>query len=68
MKEATRRLDALCRFDMIIGKNHAMQNVFASIKAAAASEASILVQGESGTGKELMACAIHSCSALKKNL
>jgi two-component system response regulator HydG len=66
MKKATRRLDALCRFDRIIGKSHAMQNVFASIKAAAASAATILVQGESGTGKELVAYAIHSCSARKK--
>ncbi len=67
MHEATRRLDALHRFDRIIGKSHAMQNVFSSIKAAAASEATILVQGESGTGKELVACAIHSSSARKKN-
>ena len=37
-KEATRRLDALYRFDRIVGKSHAMQNIFSSIKAAAASE------------------------------
>ena len=67
MKEATRRLDGLYRFDRIIGKSHAMQNVFASIKASAVSEVTVLIQGESGTGKELVACAIHSSSARNKN-
>jgi len=68
MKEATLRLNELHRFSGIIGKSHAMKNIFASIKASAASEVAVLVQGESGTGKELVACAIHSSSARKKNL
>jgi transcriptional regulator with GAF, ATPase, and Fis domain len=58
-----------------------MQQVFGAIYAAAASEATILIQGESGTGKELVAGAIHfnserrdgplvtvNCSALAESL
>ena len=80
-EEATRRLGEIHRLDNIIGKSRAMQQVFAAIRAAAASEATILVQGESGTGKELVAGAIHfnserrkgplvtvNCSALSENL
>jgi DNA-binding NtrC family response regulator len=45
--------------DNIIGKSHAMRDVFTAIKAAAASDVTVLVQGDSGTGKELVAGAIH---------
>ena len=80
-EEANLRLGEIHRFDNIIGKSHAMQQVFSAIKATAASDATILVQGESGTGKELVAGAIHynsdrsrmpfvtvSCSALSESL
>jgi len=80
-EDANRQLGKIARFDRIIGKSHAMQQVFSAIKAAAASEATILIQGESGTGKELVARAIHynsnrignpfiavSCSALTESL
>ena len=80
-EEAALRLGEIHRMDNIIGKSRAMQQVFASIRAAAASEATILIQGESGTGKELVAGAIHfnsdrgkgplvavNCSALSENL
>ena len=79
--EATRRLIQMHRLGNIIGKSNAMQQVFSAIKAAAASNATILVQGESGTGKELVAGAIHynsdiaaqpfvtvNCSALSESL
>ncbi|MEZ4567892.1 MAG: sigma 54-interacting transcriptional regulator [Desulfobacterales bacterium] len=36
-----------------------MQDVFKAIRAAANSDATVLIQGESGTGKELVAGAIH---------
>jgi two-component system response regulator HydG len=75
------RLGEIHRMDNIIGKSRAMQQVFEAIRAAAASESTILVQGESGTGKELVAGAIHfnsdrregplvavNCSALSENL
>jgi two-component system response regulator HydG len=80
-KEAALRLGEIYRMDNIIGKSRAMQQVFGAISAAAASEATILVQGESGTGKELVAGAIHfnserregplvtvNCSALSESL
>jgi len=80
-EEANRRLGEIHKFDNIIGKSHAMQQVFSAIKAAAASEATVLLQGESGTGKELVAGAIHynsdrynmpfvtvSCNALSESL
>jgi DNA-binding NtrC family response regulator len=50
------------RFENIIGRSAAMQEVFALIKRVASSTASVLVTGESGTGKELVARAIHAHS------
>lgn len=47
------------RFDNIIGKSVAMQEIFKSIRKVAASSATVLIEGESGTGKELVAKAIH---------
>ena len=80
-EEAMRRLNEIYQFHNIIGKSQVMQEVFVAIKAAAASEAAILIQGESGTGKELVAGAIHhhsersgnpmvvvNCSALSESL
>jgi two-component system response regulator HydG len=80
-EEAYLRLGERHRMDNIIGKSRAMQQVFAAISAAAASEATILIQGASGTGKELVAGAIHyngsrrdgplvcvNCSALAETL
>ena len=80
-EEAVLRLGELHRMNNIIGKSRAMQQVFAAISAAAASESTILIQGESGTGKELVAGAIHyngdrrdgplvsvNCSALAETL
>ena len=80
-EEAHRKLKKIYRLGNIIGKSPAMQNVFDAIRAAANSQASILIQGESGTGKELVASAIHyngigdekpmitvNCSALSETL
>jgi PAS domain S-box-containing protein len=80
-EEANQRLGEIHQMDNIIGKSHCMQQVFSAIRAAAASDATILVQGESGTGKELVAGAIHynssrsdmpfvtvNCSALSESL
>ena len=46
----------------LTGTSLPMQEVFALIRQAAPSRATILVTGESGTGKELVARAIHNLS------
>ncbi|MDY7032251.1 MAG: sigma 54-interacting transcriptional regulator [Thermodesulfobacteriota bacterium] len=81
VEEVTQRLGEMYKFDNIIGRSRPMQQVFSSIRAAAASDASVLIQGESGTGKELVSGAIHyngersvrplvtvNCSALSESL
>jgi DNA-binding NtrC family response regulator len=50
------------RFENIIGRSRAMQEVFALIRRVAGSQASVLITGESGTGKELVARALHAHS------
>jgi two-component system, NtrC family, response regulator HydG len=81
IEEISRKLKDVHRLDNIIGKSRAMQAVFSAIRAASASEATVLIQGQSGTGKELVAGAIHynsdrsakplvtvNCSALTESL
>jgi DNA-binding NtrC family response regulator len=46
----------------LVSKNPAMQDVFGTIKKAAPTNATVLIQGESGTGKEVAAYLIHSYS------
>ena len=80
-EQASLRLGEIHRLDNIIGKSQVMQDVFTAIKAAAKSDATVIIQGESGTGKELVAGAIHfnslrrdkplvtvNCSALSESL
>jgi PAS domain S-box-containing protein len=80
-EDAARRLGERVAFGNLIGKSRAMQDVYAAIVAAGASDAAVLIQGESGTGKELVAGAIHhlstrsmkplvtvNCSALPESL
>jgi DNA-binding NtrC family response regulator len=47
------------RFDNIIGRSPAMQEVFGLVRRLSGSAASVLITGESGTGKELVAKSIH---------
>ncbi len=80
-EQAALRLGEIHRIDNIIGKSQAMRDVFTAIKAAADSDATVIIQGDSGTGKELVAGAIHynsmrkdkplitvNCSALSESL
>jgi len=81
IEEISRKLGDVHRLDNIIGRSRVMQAVFAAIRAASASEVTVLIQGQSGTGKELVAGAIHyngnrsahplvtvNCSALTESL
>ncbi|MCG3121449.1 MAG: Regulatory protein AtoC [bacterium] len=58
-EELKDRLQGSYRFESIIGKSAAMQQVFKTIMKVAKSQATVLIRGESGTGKELVARAIH---------
>ncbi len=44
----------------IIGEDHQIQTLRASIRKVARTSATVLVRGESGTGKELVAAALHA--------
>ena len=46
----------------LLGKSHAMQEVFRLIDRVGPTEANVLLTGESGSGKELAAKSIHECS------
>ena len=46
-------------FHQIIGKSHAMREIFDLIRRVADTPTNVLITGESGTGKELVAKAIH---------
>jgi DNA-binding NtrC family response regulator len=47
---------------LLVGKNKTMEEVKATARQVAPSDANILILGESGTGKELVAKAIHQLS------
>ena len=46
-------------FNQIVGESAAMQAVYAVVRKAAGTAATVLITGESGTGKELIARAVH---------
>jgi len=47
------------RFGNIVGRGPKMREVFGLTRAAADSDAPVLIEGESGSGKEVIARAIH---------
>ncbi|MBI3793356.1 MAG: sigma-54-dependent Fis family transcriptional regulator [Nitrospinae bacterium] len=47
------------KFDSIIGRSGALQDVFTILNKAIRTKSTILITGESGTGKELIARAAH---------
>ncbi len=61
-KDLRRALESRHRFERIVGKSRAMQEIYRFIEQVASSRATVLIQGESGTGKELVAHAIHQRS------
>jgi transcriptional regulator with GAF, ATPase, and Fis domain len=47
------------RYDQLIGRSAAMQDVYKLLDRLESSQETVLITGESGTGKELLARAIH---------
>ena len=69
------------KFENVVGKSKAMEELFDLVESVAASDANILIHGENGTGKELIANALHynskrgsgpfnkiNCAAIPKDL
>ena len=50
---------------LIVGTSEKMRSLYATIKRASVTEATVLIQGEPGTGKEIVARAIHHHSLRK---
>jgi DNA-binding NtrC family response regulator len=46
----------------MVGSDPKLQQIIQTIRTAARSDASVLIEGESGTGKELIAAAFHAQS------
>jgi two-component system NtrC family response regulator len=53
-------------FEGMLGTSAPIQEVFATIRKVAATEAPVLILGESGTGKEMAAVALHRLSSRKE--
>ena len=61
-----RQLDSKYGLENIVGASPPMLRLFDTLRQAAPTQATVLVQGESGTGKELVARAIHRLSTRSK--
>jgi DNA-binding NtrC family response regulator len=60
------QLDSKYGMESIVGNSPVMHQLFETIRQAAPTQATVLIQGESGTGKELVAHAIHRLSSRAK--
>ena len=80
-RELLRQLDEKFGFEGVVGNSAGMHKVLQRLKAAAPTDATVLILGENGTGKELAAKALHNnsprkskpftalnCTALNENL
>jgi two-component system response regulator PilR (NtrC family) len=56
------RLEAREKFDAMVGRSRAMQEVFSVVEKVAPTRTTVLITGESGVGKELVARAVHTKS------
>ncbi len=60
------QLETRYRFQNIVGKSEAIQEIFFLLERVSATQLPVLLEGESGTGKELIAHAIHFNSRQKQ--
>jgi two-component system response regulator AtoC len=60
------RVEKKYKFDGIMGKSTALENVLEKVRLVGPSKATVLLSGETGTGKELFAQAIHQNSERAK--
>ncbi len=81
VRELETRLEDRSSLHGMVGRAHAMQQIYELIDQVGPTDSTVLIQGESGTGKELVADAIHrssrrqsgpfikiNCSALSESL
>ncbi len=64
-RELKRQLDEKFGFEGVVGNSAGMQKVLQRLRAAAPTDATVLILGENGTGKELVAKALHNNSSRK---
>ena len=65
-KNSHHRVEKKYKFDGIMGKSTALENVLEKVRLVGPSKATVLLSGETGTGKELFAQAIHQNSERAK--
>src|SRR5712664_638879 len=53
------QLEQRYRFEGVVGKGRAMEQLFQLLETVSATNSAILITGETGTGKEVVARAIH---------
>lgn len=58
-KNSRKQLEALYKFQQIIGEDDNVLDILETIGRVASTDAPVLITGESGTGKELIAEAVH---------
>jgi PAS domain S-box-containing protein len=63
VEELRKELAGRYTFADIIGRSHAMRELFDVVPQLAESDVTVLIEGASGTGKELFARAIHDLSS-----
>jgi len=59
-------LEIQYNLDEVIGESPKMQMVYATVRAVAPTNSTVMILGESGTGKELIARSIHQYSNRKE--
>ncbi len=62
-RQQSSQAQEVASFGKLVARSQVMKRLFEQVRAAAATDRTILLLGESGTGKELFAEAIHAHSA-----